>query len=179
MRKIKEVLRLHYELGLGQRRIARCCSISRSTVHGYLQRAETAGLPWPLPPDCDEAQLEERLFGGGVARPPGQRRSEPDFAAIHERLQTHKHVTLQLPWQEYIEARPGGYRYSRFRELYPCWRGAASSVSFRASNASAVSRAWPNSSSSSTSAPSASARAPAPACSNLSAGFATPACRAL
>ena len=37
MRKIKEVLRLHYELGLGQHQIARCCSISQSTVHGYLK----------------------------------------------------------------------------------------------------------------------------------------------
>ena len=125
MRKIKEVLRLHYELGLGQRQIARCCSISQSTVHDYLKRAEAASLSWPLPPDCDEAQLEERLFGGRAVRPPGQRgqrRAEPDFAAIHEQLQTHKHVTLQLLWEEYIEAHPDGYRYSRFRELYQRWR---------------------------------------------------------
>jgi len=32
MRKIKEVLRLRFELGLGQRAIARACSISQSTV---------------------------------------------------------------------------------------------------------------------------------------------------
>ena len=124
MRKIKEVLRLHYELGLGQHQIARCCSISQSTVHGYLKRAESASLSWPLPPDCDEAQLEERLFGRRVAGPPGQRRVEPDFAAIHEQLQTHKHVTLQLLWEEYIEADPEGYRYSRFCELYQRWRPA-------------------------------------------------------
>ena len=47
MHKIKEVLRLHYELGLGQRQIARCCSISQSTVHDYLKRAEAASLSWP------------------------------------------------------------------------------------------------------------------------------------
>jgi DNA invertase Pin-like site-specific DNA recombinase len=33
MRKISEVLRLRFELGLGQRAIARACSISQSTVH--------------------------------------------------------------------------------------------------------------------------------------------------
>ena len=44
MRKIKEVLRLHYELGLGQHQLARCCSISQSTVQGYLKRAESASL---------------------------------------------------------------------------------------------------------------------------------------
>ena len=48
-----------------------------------------------------------------MAGPPGQRRAEPDFAAIHEQLQTHKHVTLQLLWEEHIEAHPDGYRYSR------------------------------------------------------------------
>ena len=48
MRRIKEVLRLRYELGLGQRHIARSCSISQSTVNDYLRRAEAAGLRWPL-----------------------------------------------------------------------------------------------------------------------------------
>jgi hypothetical protein len=33
MRKIKEGLRLRFELGLGQRAVARACSISQSTVH--------------------------------------------------------------------------------------------------------------------------------------------------
>ncbi len=122
MRKTKEVLRLHYELGLGQRQIARCCSISQSTVHDYLRRAESAGLQWPLPPDCDETQLQERLFGGRAVRPPGHRRAELDFASIHEQLQTHKYVTLQLLWEEHIEAYPEGYRYSRFCELYQRWR---------------------------------------------------------
>ena len=57
-----------------------------------------------------------------MAGPPGQRRAEPDFAAIHEQLQTHRHVTLQLLWEEYIETHPDGYRYSRFCELYQRWR---------------------------------------------------------
>jgi hypothetical protein len=42
MRKIKEVLRLRYELKLDQRQIARSCSISVSTVHEYLKRTEGA-----------------------------------------------------------------------------------------------------------------------------------------
>ena len=122
MRKIKEVLRLHYELGLGQRQIARCCSIGQSTVHDYLKRAEAAGIRWPLPSEWDDRQLEERLCDGRLARPPGPSRAEPDFAAIHEQLQTHKHVTLQLLWEEYIEQHPDGYRYSRFCQLYQRWR---------------------------------------------------------
>jgi len=39
MRKIKEVLRLRFELRLGQREIARACSISQGAVHNYLRSA--------------------------------------------------------------------------------------------------------------------------------------------
>ena len=58
VRKIKEVLRLRFELGLGLRAIARSCSIGLGTAHEYLQRAEAAGVAWPLGEDWDEDRLE-------------------------------------------------------------------------------------------------------------------------
>ena len=58
MRKTKEVLRLRFELGLGLRQIPRSCSIGLGTVHEYLQRAEAAGVTWPLGEDWDEERLE-------------------------------------------------------------------------------------------------------------------------
>ena len=63
MRKIREVLRLRFELGLGQRAIARACSISQSTVHDYLNRAAAAGVVWPLGEEWDEQRVEQALFG--------------------------------------------------------------------------------------------------------------------
>jgi len=48
MRKIKEVLRLRFELGLGQRQIARSCAMGLSTVHEYLERVAAAGISWPF-----------------------------------------------------------------------------------------------------------------------------------
>ena len=51
MRKITEVLRLRFGLGLGQDQIAQSCSIGQATVHRYLARATAAGLTWPLPED--------------------------------------------------------------------------------------------------------------------------------
>ena len=38
MRKLKEVLRLRFDLGLQQKQIARNCFIGQATVHRYLQR---------------------------------------------------------------------------------------------------------------------------------------------
>jgi transposase len=39
-------------------------------------------------------------------------RPQPDWKAIHEQLQQHRHLTLQLLWQEYRQTYPEGYRYS-------------------------------------------------------------------
>ncbi len=122
MRKIKEVLRLHYEVKLPQRQIARSCAISQATVHEYLKRAEAAGLGWPLPEGCDETQLQNKLFGSEPALEAQPQRRPPDFAAIYEQLQRHCHLTLLLLWQEYRQAHPDGYGYSRFCELYQRWR---------------------------------------------------------
>lgn len=62
MRKLKEVLRLRFELKLGYQQIGRSCSIGVSTVHKYLKRAEAAGVTWPLPEDWDEARVEAMVF---------------------------------------------------------------------------------------------------------------------
>ena len=84
MRKIKEVLRLRYELKLDQRQVARSCSIAVSTVHEYLQRAEAAQVSWPLPDDWNDTRLEAALYPSAEAKPQ-PKKSPPDFAAVHER----------------------------------------------------------------------------------------------
>ena len=61
MRQITEVLRLNAQ-GLSYRQIAQSVGISASTVQSYLERAQRAGLGWPLPDDVDDAMLEARLF---------------------------------------------------------------------------------------------------------------------
>ena len=123
MRKLQEVLRLRFKLKLGYQQIGRSCAIGVSTVHKYLKRAEAAGLSWPLPEGWDEARVEATLFprtGPTAEKKPA--RTPPDFAAIHEQLRSSKYVTLQLLWEEYRQADPEGYRYSRFCELYQRWR---------------------------------------------------------
>jgi transposase len=123
MRKIKEVLRLKFEAGLGNRQIARSCAINHSTVADYVRRAKVAGLGcWPLP-DLGETELEARLFPARPALACQQVRPAPNWAVQHEELRGDKHVTLQLLWQEYKQSTPDGYQYSRFCELYRQWTG--------------------------------------------------------
>jgi transposase len=121
MRKIKEVLRLRFGLGLHQDQIARSCSIGQATVHRYLEKAAAAKLSWPLADDLDDQRLDELLFPARPLRTPSQPRPGLDFGSLHAQLQTHKHLTLQLLWEEYRETHPDGYGYSRFCELYQRW----------------------------------------------------------
>jgi transposase len=122
MRKIKEILRLHFEQKLGQRQIARSVSTSQSTVHEYLARMKAAGLTWPLGQEWDEGRVEQALF------PPGQtparlpQRTQPDYQHIREQLEKHRDLTIELIWEEYREQHPEGYSYSRFCKLYRSWK---------------------------------------------------------
>ena len=62
MRKIEEILRLKYEVGLSHRAIAQSCSVSPSTVSEFVTHAKAAGLSWPLPEGINNEQLNELLF---------------------------------------------------------------------------------------------------------------------
>jgi transposase len=117
VRKTKEFLRLRFEVGLGLRQIARSCSIALGTVPDYMQRAEAAEVIWPLGEDWSEDRLEAALFGGPRVCPADAR-----FCRTRKQRQLHPHLSLQLLWEEYRQANPDGYRYSRFCELYQRWR---------------------------------------------------------
>ncbi|MBE0597141.1 MAG: IS21 family transposase [Desulfuromonadales bacterium] len=121
MRKIKDVLRLHFELNLGRRQIGRSLNLPHSTVGDYIGRAECAGIAWPLPKGLSDGQLEQKLF------PPApvvsdQGRPLPVWADIHRELK-RKGVTLSLLWEEYQALHSDGYQYSRFCDLYREWTG--------------------------------------------------------
>ncbi len=122
MRKIKEVLRLKFDLALSGHQIAHSCQISRSTVADYLDRFEKAGLGWPLPEDLSEEDLDKKLFPPGASVPSGK--PLPDFEYIYRELKAHKkfNLTLDLLWREYKEQYPEGYQYTQFSVLYRRWQ---------------------------------------------------------
>ena len=124
MRKVREVLRLRYALGVSERQIAVTVGISRSTVGEYLRRAAVIGITWPVPEGMDDAEVERRLF-----TPPTfeetPARGLPDWTAVHRELK-RRSVTLLLLWEEYRAEHADGYGYSRFCDLYRQWRATIS-----------------------------------------------------
>ncbi len=119
MRKIHEVLRLHFEHGRSKREIARIINASPTTVSDYLARAKVAGLPYPMPADLDDAALEWRLFP--PSEPSSVKRPAPNWLTVHNELR-RKGVTLELLWQEYKVEQADGLQYSAFCDHYRRWR---------------------------------------------------------
>ncbi len=115
MRQIRQMLRLAHD-GVSSREIGRTLGIARSTVQDNLARANAAGLTWPLGPEVSDAVLEQRLFArAGVKQ--GMHRPEPDWPSLVREMR-RPGVNLTVLWEEYREAHPDGYGYSRFCDLY-------------------------------------------------------------
>ncbi|OIJ73042.1 MAG: integrase [Deltaproteobacteria bacterium GWC2_55_46] len=121
MRKIREILRLKWELKLRNRQVSRSCAVSHNTVREYVFRATQAGLSWPLPAEMDDGALERLLFPAPV-KVAAEDRNMPAMEYLRKEL-GRKHVTLMLLWQEYKEGNPEGYQYSQFCEIYRRWTG--------------------------------------------------------
>src|SRR2546427_9659566 len=86
MRRLRELLRLKYDVGLSHRAIAQACAVGLGTVTSYLQRATAAGLMWPLPDDLDDAALEARVFAR-PAVPPARDRVVADWVQLRQALE--------------------------------------------------------------------------------------------
>lgn len=113
-RMLKEVLRLHYEAKLSNRRISRAVRLSKTTVKHILGRFATAGLTWPLSPDLTESTLTEQLYPTPEI---AEGRPLPDWEQVHQEL-SRPHVTLKLLWQEYKQTYPDGVGLSQFCARY-------------------------------------------------------------
>ena len=121
MRKIREVLRLRFEMRLPARQVAGSVRIARSSVGEYERRFALSGLSWPLPESLSDTELERRLF------PPApavgvEARALPDWASIHQELR-RPGVTLMLLWEEYRAVYPGGFAYTWYCTHYRAWAG--------------------------------------------------------
>lgn len=119
MRKIKEILRLHYEAGLSQATIARVNHISRYTVQQYIMRFTAGGLNWPLSEDVSDTLLESKLFPGK-----GHKTHRPglNYEYLLQEIR-RPDATLSVLWEEYKQQHPDGYQYSYFCDLFNTYRG--------------------------------------------------------
>ncbi|MEO8409581.1 MAG: IS21 family transposase [Propionivibrio sp.] len=124
MKKIRDVLRLTFELGMSRRKVSLATGIGRTAVTDTVQRAGAAGLSWPLPDELDDDALERRLYAPVMAAE-GAASVEPDWTVIHAEMK-RRGVTMTLLWQEYRIEHGQGYAYSWFCERYRDWKKSVS-----------------------------------------------------
>lgn len=120
MKQLKEILRLHYVLGLNQSEISRSVNVSRATVQDYLRRAEVNKVDKALVENSSEEALSlvlKKEQGRNSNKP------DPDYTYIQKEL-CKRAVTLALLWQEYIQEFPNGHSYSGFCNHYTKWKGS-------------------------------------------------------
>ncbi len=127
MRRIRDLLRLKYALGLSDRAAALSLGLSKGTVGNYLARFSQAGLSWPLPAELDDDSLELLLFPSPSPSPSPTTalrldRPVPDWAAMDVELR-RPGVTRALLWEEYRARSPDGFGYAWFCEHFDAWKG--------------------------------------------------------
>jgi hypothetical protein len=91
MRKIREVLRLRFQQGLGHPQIAGSCGIGADTVSDYLKRARAANVGWAEAQPLSDAELEARVFPQ-PQHSPVLERAPVDFRWVHREL--------RRPWRK-------------------------------------------------------------------------------
>ena len=104
MLKVREILRLKFELGLTERQILTAVGASRSAVQDCVRRCRHAEIGRPLPAGVDDTALMARLYR---REPSAPTLALPDFAHVHREL-ARPGVTRDLRWREYKTAQPDG-----------------------------------------------------------------------
>ena len=120
MSKLKQLIGLQTS-NLSVRALGRALGLSVGAVSKYLRALRSCGIEAAEAETLSEHELERRVFGPLLAAKPATL-VPPDCAWIHGELQRHRHVTLQLLWEEY-SGRFGAaaYRRSAFCLIYRRW----------------------------------------------------------
>jgi transposase len=118
--KLKQLIGLQSS-NLSVRALGRALGLSVGAVSKYLRAVRSCGIEPAEAETLSELELERRVFGPvSTARPTAL--VPPDCAWIHGELKRHRHVTLQLLWEEYAgRFGAAAYRRSAFCLFYRRW----------------------------------------------------------
>jgi transposase len=120
MSKLKQLIGLQSS-NLSVRALGRALGLSVGAVSKYLRALRTCEIDAAEAATLSEIELERRVFR---VAPPARvmRWVAPDCAWIHGELKRHRHVTLQLLWEEYsAEYGAAAYQRSAFCQIYREW----------------------------------------------------------
>lgn len=118
MSKIKQLLLLKKE-GVSNRQAAELVGMNKETVNNYVKKATADELGIDGLLRLDDPILEHRLKGGSPAYTDRRFEVFKELLPYLKEEMTHKHVTLKLLWEEYVEEHPDDhYSLTQFRYHY-------------------------------------------------------------
>lgn len=121
MKKISEVLRLHFKLGLSLRKSSTALKVSIGSASNYVNRFRELLIDIDSFLSMNEIE-QERLFYPPIGTiKPQASKVMPDYSYVHHELKLKKKtkVTLALLYDEYKETNPNNhYGPTQFREYY-------------------------------------------------------------
>ena len=115
VRKIKEILRLYFEFGLSNRKIASACNVSPTTISYYLERAKSTGVDYKDLILLDDKAIFLMFYPENINDKNSLKLLDMNY--LHQEMRK-KGVTLQLLWEEYKATDATGYCRSQFFKFY-------------------------------------------------------------
>lgn len=121
--KITEILRLKEMNLFTYRDIADSTGCSKTTVGDILKRCKECGLTYEAAKSMTQDQINSLIYPDSFG--PKQVKDEPDWEAIHAKLQASHKINLLYIWEnDYRPEHTDGYSYSRFCAKYVAWKKA-------------------------------------------------------
>lgn len=103
MKKIRDVLRLHFECQLSNRSIARALNISTTTVGSYIKSAQESQKPWSDMCNLDDPDLMQHLEIYCRQLKTSSKKHHIDCSQMHTQLK-RKGITRELLHEEYLKS---------------------------------------------------------------------------
>ena len=112
MKKIKEIMRHHFDLKLSNEKIAICVGISKGSVHNILEKFKSQSLSYQELMRLSEQQIVS-LFYPKTKKGLGAESETPNYEELVQEL-SKPNTTVQILFEEYREKNPEGVGRSTF-----------------------------------------------------------------
>ncbi len=120
MRKVRELLRLHYEQSISARQASKMLSIGKTAASEYLAGFKSSGLTY----SCIKGMTDSELLNAINTRKESDNSRykvlSNQFTYFEKELK-RTGVTLQLLWEEYRQTTANAYGYSQFCYHFHQW----------------------------------------------------------
>lgn len=121
MEKIRKIIRLHEEMALSNRAVAKALHVSRTAVNDYIRAYKDSGLKYIDIKNINDIELIESLKPRIIKSKEKHEELSRYFEYFLKELK-RQGVTIQILWEEYKEKHRGGYSYAQFCYHFAKWR---------------------------------------------------------